>query len=174
MSDDHAHIVRLLSERWVLALSTTNAAGPYTTPLFYAVDADGSAVGERGPRLLFVSDPETEHGRMLGDGPTLVSAAVYLESKDVAELRGVQLRGYVSRQRSLGATESSRLTSLYLRAHPVARAALESSSPPSLYVLEIGWAKLTDNRLGFGTHRRVPYAETMRSFTSSDGDDPQP
>ena len=111
---------------------------------------------------------------MVGDGPTLVSAAVYLESKDVAELRGVQLRGYVSRQRSLGATESSRLTSLYLRAHPVARAALESSSPPSLYVLEIGWAKLTDNRLGFGTHRRGPYAETMRSFTGSDGDDPQP
>lgn len=163
MSDDHAKIVRLLSERWVLALSTIGADGPYTTPLFYTVDAEETAADRHGPRLLFVSDPTTKHGHMLGEGPTLVSGATYLESRDISELRGVQLRGYVSHQRLFCASETSRLTSLYLRAHPVARAALESTSPPSLYVLEVTWAKLTDNRLGFGTHRTVAYPYSKRS-----------
>jgi uncharacterized protein YhbP (UPF0306 family) len=142
----------------VLALSTVDAAGSYTTPLFYAVDSEPSAAGDRGPRLIFVSDPATAHGRMLGEGPTTVSATTYLESRDIAELRGVQLRGFVTHQRLLGTSETSRLTSLYVRAHPIARGPLDSASPPALYALEICWAKLTDNRLGFGTHRTVTYA----------------
>lgn len=158
MSDDHAQIVSLLSERWVLALSTVDGAGTYTTPLFYAVDSEPSAAGDRGPRLIFVSDPVTTHGEMLGEGPTPVSATTYLESRDIAELRGVQLRGFVTHQRLLGAAETSRLTSQYLHAHPIARAPLESVSPPAVYALDICWAKLTDNRRGFGTHRTVTYA----------------
>lgn len=158
MSDDHAHLVRLLSERWVLALSTVAPEGPYTTPLYYALDAEGSVANGRGPRLLFVSDPETNHGRMLGDGPTRVSAATYLESREVSELRGVQLRGEASRLRPGDSEALARARALYLDAHPVARPAFDSSSPPALYVVEIFWAKLTDNRLGFGTHRVVSYA----------------
>ena len=157
MSDDHAQIVSLLSERWVLALSTVDTAGTYTTPLFYAVDAEHSAAGDQGPRLIFVSDPATAHGRMLGTGPTRASATTYLESRDIAELRGVQMRGFVTHQQILGSDETSRLRSLYLQVHPVARAPLESASPPAVYALDISWAKLTDNRLGFGTHRTVIY-----------------
>lgn len=138
----------VLRERWVLTLATSppHAPGeppvPYATPLFYAV-ADPADAG-RGPRLVFASKPDSAHGSHLGAGPTLVAAGLYLESEAVAELRGVQLRGEVV----LGAGPAERAA--YLARHPGAEPLLRPGSRERLYVLTITWAKLTDNRRGFG------------------------
>lgn len=144
--------MELLRERWVLTLATLpppNAADPrslvpYPTPLFYAVaDLPGP------PRLVFASRPDSTHGRHLGGGPTAVAAALYLESESVAELRGVQLRGEVVRIPA-DAPDATALRSAYLGRHPAAEPLLRPGAREELYVLAVTWAKLTDNRRGFG------------------------
>ncbi len=147
-TQDVSPLMSVLRERWVLTLATSPPAAdgdptppvPYATPLFYAV---AGLVGG-GPRLVFASRPDSAHGRHLGAGPTAVAAALYLESEAVSELRGVQLRGEVV----LGAGAADRAA--YLGRHPAAEALLRPGSREQLYVLALTWAKLTDNRLGFG------------------------
>ncbi len=135
--------MNVLRERWVLTLATLPPGErvPYATPLFYAVAV------HTGPHLVFASDPLSAHGRHLGDGPTAVAAALYLESDAVAELRGVQLRGEV---RPLGPGDAA-LRDAYLERHAGAAAMLSRpGARERLYGLAVRWAKLTDNRLGFG------------------------
>ncbi len=150
--------MNLLRERWVLTLATSPrpdpadpadplAAVPYPTPLFYAVaDLPGP------PVLVFASRPDSTHGRHLGDGPTAVAAGLYLESESVAELRGVQLRGEVVRvaTAATAATLLPVLRAAYVGRHPAAEALLRPGARDELYVLAVTWAKLTDNRRGFG------------------------
>lgn len=142
----------LLRERWVLTLATIAPGEPlYTTPLFYAVAPDRHA----GPQLVFASRPESTHGRHLGEGPTAVAAALYLESHDIAELRGVQLRGFVVPT----ATAASLAT--YLERHPGAEPLLRAGARERLYALTVTWAKLTDNRLGFGYKREWTFVASQ-------------
>lgn len=153
---DVSPLMTVLRERWVLTLATsprpadphTPAGVPYPTPLFYAV-ADAGVAGE-GPRLVFASRPDSAHGRHLGEGPTAVAAGLYCESETVGELRGVQLQGEVSPLERLPAPAAAELRAIYLGRHPVAAAHLKPGARDRLYALAVTWAKLTDNRLGFG------------------------
>jgi len=155
------HVVSVLSERWVLTLATHDPTAPevpYPTPLFYALVESPVALGSRGPCLVFVSASTTRHAAQLGAGPTPAAAATYLETTNVAELRGAQLRGQVWRADTLnarvggGGTLAAELRRAYVERHPVARAALEGETPPSSYLFVVSWAKLTDNRVGLGHH----------------------
>ncbi len=151
---DVSPLIKVLQERWVLTLATSPrpdpaepaAHVPYPTPLFYAV-ADLPDLS--GPWLVFASKPESTHGRHLGDGPTAVAAAVYLETESVGELRGVQLRGEVVRV-TAEAPAAAGLRAAYLGRHPAAEALLTPGAREQLYALRLTWAKLTDNRRGFG------------------------
>lgn len=139
--------MRLLQERWVFALATRDDDDglPYATPLFYAAAA---LPGSPAPVLVFASRPDTRHGRAIGDGPTAVAAAIYLETEVLGEVRGVQLRGEVVVCTGLHADAAASLRAAYLERHPVAAAHLGERD--RLYALAITWAKLTDNRIGFG------------------------
>jgi uncharacterized protein YhbP (UPF0306 family) len=154
----------LLRERWVLTLATTipGEPTPYATPLFYAVTPP-QRPGE-GPRLLFASRPDSAHGRHLGEGPTTVAAALYLESLAIAELRGVQLRGEVV------PTAAAASLAAYLERHPGAEPLLRPGARERLYAFTVTWAKLTDNRLGFGYKREWSFA----SSSSGRDEDPPP
>jgi len=149
----------VLQERWVLTLATISslpsgppplsptddeAGAPYATPLFYAV-APGPA-----PALVFASNPDSAHGRHLGAGPTRCAAGLYLESEDVAGLRGVQLRGEAAVLERWPGDAPDRLRAAYLGRHPGAAALLRPGARERLYGLALTWAKLTDNRRGFG------------------------
>ena len=150
---DGEHLVSLLSERWVLALATLDADGAtYSTALYFALLHRADAGRGPGPQLVFLSSPSTAHGEHLGAGPTEVSASTYLETRAVGEIRGVQLRGVVVRGDTLDEGSRAAMRAAYLEAHPVARRALDAPVPPSLYLLSVRWAKLTDNRLGMGKH----------------------
>lgn len=163
--EDVSPLMTVLRERWVLTLATsprpadTHAPAdvPYPTPLFYAV-ADADVAG-RGPRLVFASKPDSTHGRHLGEGPTPVAAGLYLETEAVGELRGVQLRGLVSPLERLPADPAAELRAVYLGRHPAAAAALKPGSRERLYVLATTWAKLTDNRRGFGQKLEWRFAD---------------
>ncbi len=135
---------------------------PYPAPLYYALVEDTAALGltsahfgGAGPGLICLSDPATQHGRHLGQGPTPVAAAVYLETEAVAEIRGVQLRAVAWRhdalERQVPGTRDE-LAARYLARHPVAQKPLQSDKPPCLYLLVVDWAKVTDNRRAFGHH----------------------
>lgn len=140
-----------IAARWVLALATTppppEAPVPYPTPLFYA---PAPLVPGRPPILVFASRADTCHGRHLGEGPTPAAAAIYLESEVVGELRGVQLRGDVTVCTRLRGGLAEECRDAYIQRHPGAAARLGPDSPERLYGLALRWAKLTDNRLGFG------------------------
>jgi uncharacterized protein YhbP (UPF0306 family) len=139
--------MRLLQERWVFALATLDDDGlPYATPLFYAAVA--GLPGSDAPLVVFASRADTCHGRAIGDGPTAVAAALYLETEVLGEVRGLQLRGEVLVCSRLHADAAASLRAAYLERHPVAAAHLGERD--RLYALAITWAKLTDNRIGFG------------------------
>lgn len=139
--------MRFLQEHWVLALATLAPDDhlPYATPLFYAVAGLPACAA---PILVFASRADTSHGRALGEGPAAVAAAVYLETEAVGEVRGAQLRGDVVVCTRLRAEQQASLRAAYLERHPVAAAHLGERD--LLYALALTWAKLTDNRLGFG------------------------
>ncbi len=153
----------VLHERWVLTLATTapGEAAPHATPLFYAV-----VPGEHGegPRLIFASRPDTTHGRHLGEGPTTVAAGLYLESESIGELRGVQIRGEVVPVPLTSATAQA----AYLARHPGAAALLRPDARERLYALTVTWAKLTDNRLGFGYKQEWSFAAPARVDADED------
>jgi uncharacterized protein YhbP (UPF0306 family) len=149
--------MRVLSERWVLtlALADPDHRAPYPTPLFYALAEPDTIGAHPAPLAIFASDPASRHGELCGEGPSPAAAAVYLESEGADELRGAQLRGRVIREQRCRAEARAALRARYLERHPIAEGVL-AEGRHSLYVLQIAWAKLTDNRLGFGRH---PIAE---------------
>ncbi len=140
-------IVRFLKHHHVLALATVSDSGPWTAHCFYAYMPDHQA-------LVFTSDPDTRHGQNMLTNPE-VSAGIALETKVIGLIRGVQLSGtVVPLDRSVIPTKvgTSSLTapfsdcrSAYLKRFPFALAA-----KLDLWVLEIDYLKMTDNRLGFG------------------------
>lgn len=151
--DDVSPLMAVLQERWVLTLATLpradeppedEAAYPYATPLFYAVAPAAC------PTLVFASRPDTTHGRHLDAGPTRCAAGLYLESEDVSGLRGVQLRGLVAPVERFPEAAPEDLRAAYLERHPGAAALLRPGTRERLYGLAVTWAKLTDNRRGFG------------------------
>lgn len=152
--EDVSLLMEVLRERWVVALATTTPdRSPYATPLFYAV---ASLPPIAAPILVFASRAETCHGQAIGDGPATVAGAVYLETEDLGVLRGVQLRGDVAVCSRLRAEDHTALRIAYLARHPSAAPRLGPRD--QLYALAVTWAKLTDNRLGFGVRRTWTFA----------------
>ncbi len=148
-------ISRFLRRHHVLTLSSVSDAGAWTAHVFYAHMPDHDA-------LVFTTDPKTRHGREMLENP-LVSGGIVLETKVVGRIRGVQLTGMKeervknkeidkddeeerlkTRHSSLVTHHSSLIT--YLKRFPYAIAA-----KLDLWVLELDYVKMTDNRLGFGT-----------------------
>jgi uncharacterized protein YhbP (UPF0306 family) len=135
-------ILALLREHFVLSLATCGTTGSHSAPLYYVLDeVEGGA-----PSLVFTSDPGSLHCCQLEENPR-VSAAIHLETRDVEALRGVQLHG---RCRRMEGEEASRAQEIYVAAFPAAGALLKLRREMRFYRVEMDWAKLTDNRRGFG------------------------
>ena len=146
-------LMSILAERWVLSLALADArAGlPYSTPLFYAL-APPHTIGEHAcPLLISASAMDSHHGRLAGLEPTPASAGVYLETEDVPQLRGAQLRGDWVHESCWTEAGAAALRRIYLERHPGAEPVLISGHH-ALYALRVTWAKLTDNRVALGHH----------------------
>ena len=171
--------MRVLSERWVLtlALADPGAPGsevgaevqpPYPTPLFFAL-AEPHTIGRHAaPLLVFASDPDSHHGQLAGPGPTPAAAAVYLETMSVGQLSGAQLRGSLVREDRWTPLGAAGLRQRYVERHPVAEPML-AGGRHRLYALVVSWAKLTDNRLGFGVHPIARFDVTCGEVEQSRG-----
>lgn len=149
--------MQILGERWVLTLALADGGdAPYPTPLFYALAQPHSLGQHAAPLLLFASSATSYHARLAGIGPTAASAAVYLETEELGVLRGAQLRGALVREEAMSEPERAAARALYLARHRVAESVL-ASGQHHIFALIVSWAKLTDNRLGFGVHPELRF-----------------
>lgn len=128
-------IPRFLKKHHVLTLATVGADGfPHCANLFYAwLEAEQAFV--------FTSSLETKHASDALENPE-VAASVVLETRVVGNIQGVQLRGRMFRPEG-DSLQTARAR--YLRRFPYA-AAMELE----LWMLQVDWAKMSDNTLGFG------------------------
>jgi uncharacterized protein YhbP (UPF0306 family) len=129
----------LIGERTVLCLASSSRRGPWCAPLFFA-PIDG------GARLVFVTDPKSRHGRELAADPR-AAAAVWFETTDATQVRGVQLAGASSRH---SGRDERRARAAFLRRHPRAAPFLAKRPHERFFAFAVARAKVTDNRQGFG------------------------
>ena len=127
-------IAAFLSKHHVMTLSTCVDQQSWCANCFYAFNPDNMS-------LIFTSDFDTRHIRE-GLQNSFVAGNVVLETSVVGKIQGIQFTGRLI----LPQGEVAELAnSTYLKRFPFA--ALMSTN---LWVFRIEYAKMTDNRLGFG------------------------
>lgn len=113
--------------------------GPHAAPVYFAA-------GE-GLRLYFFSEPDSQHGQDLEHDPQ-AAAALFPETTGWQDIRGLQLRG-LARTVPLGA-EWEAAWGLYLEKFPFVSELKKVVARNTLYAFIPHWARLLDNRRGFG------------------------
>ena len=122
--------IHFLARHHVLNLSTCNNNTPYAASCFYAYDIENA-------RFIVASDANTRHMQEALENPK-VAGTVTLETKSVGLIQGMQFMGELKE----GGDEERRI---YYQCYPFARA-----MNPTIWQIIVNYAKLTDNRLGFG------------------------
>ena len=144
-----SELLAVLRETTSLTLATLDPDGsPRATPLYFALDSNQVSVGNLvWPfGLLFLSDPASPHCVNLARDER-AAAAVYPGETDWRSLRGVQMKGRAQR---LPGDQASDALASYRRRIPIAtdlEAVVEQSA---VYRFVPAWARLIDNRRGFG------------------------
>ena len=127
-------IIAFIKKHHVLTLATAAEGAPYCSNLFYTYLEEKNVFG-------FTSSENTRHAaEMKNDGR--VAGSVVLETEIVGKIQGLQFQGIVLKPEGelLKAARTA-----YLKRFPFA-----VFMDVELWVLELTFAKLTDNRLGFG------------------------
>jgi uncharacterized protein YhbP (UPF0306 family) len=127
-------IIRFFRKHHVLTIATTTGNEPWCANCFYVYL-------EKENALVFTTDIETRHGQEFIKNP-LVAGSVVLETMVIGKIRGIQFRGIVSEPNEK-MLQNAR--SAYLKRFPMA-ALMETR----LWVVDLTYIKMTDNRLGFG------------------------
>jgi uncharacterized protein len=127
-------IADFVKKHHVLTLATSYNGSPWVANCFYAYMEEENA-------LIFTSSPDTKHIRDLEEG-NRVAASIVLETSVVGKIQGIQLMGRLSEPEG---EMLKKAKIAYLKRFPFA-ALMETN----LWMLEIEYVKMTDNRLGFG------------------------
>jgi uncharacterized protein YhbP (UPF0306 family) len=135
MSLPEKRIVDLIKKHHVLTLATSFDNLPWCAHCFYTYL-------EEKNWLVFTSETSTKHVQDTLAQPE-VAGGIVLETMNVGKIRGIQLRG-IMRQPS--EKEGDQVKTAYLKRFPFA----VLMNIKSLWILEINYIKMTDNRLGFG------------------------
>ena len=134
MSNMPKAFISFIKEHHVMTLATCHDDEPYCCSLFYAYMEDEGC-------FVFSSESTTKHVRDLSHN-MFAAACIALETEAIGKIQGVQIQGLVYRPKDSMAKAARKA---YMRRFPYA-ALLDTT----FWVLEPTWAKLTDNRLGFG------------------------
>ncbi len=134
---DHQAILDFLQAHQTLTLATVGPDGaPHAAALFYAYTED--------IHLIFLSDPDTQHARHIGDGAP-VAVTIQADGQDWRRITGLQMHGMAS-------PVGERARSIYLARFPfVARTETLVQALKKVHFYEIvpTWVRLIDNRFGF-------------------------
>ena len=127
-------ITRFLRKHHVLTIATCVNGEPWCANCFYVFLPGRNAI-------VFTTNHDTRHGRefLLN---SLVAGSVVLETKIIGKIRGIQFQGRISEPVGDLLAEAEKA---YLKRFPVAML-METN----LWIVELTYIKMTDNRLGFG------------------------
>ena len=129
-----SRIIRFFRKHHVLTVATSVNNEPWCASCFYVYIENKNA-------LVFTSDTGTRHASEFLKNK-LVAGSVVLETQIIGKIRGIQFQGTVSEPEG----ELAEITeSAYLKRFPVAML-METR----LWIINLTYIKLTDNRLGFG------------------------
>lgn len=128
-------IVEFITEHHVLTLATAQNNTPWCANCFYVYDAQENA-------FIFSSDTQTRHA-IEASANAIVSGSIVLETEVIGKIQGLQFSGVMS---ICEQPYKKRANRIYLSRFPYA-----ILKKTTLWKLHITFAKLTDNRLGFGT-----------------------
>lgn len=127
-------ITGFIKDHHVLTIASSVDDIPWTANCFYVFMEDINC-------FVFTSDDDTRHGKEFAVN-SRVAGSVVLETDVIGKIRGLQFEGIVSKP---DAQLHKRARKAYLKRFPVAML-----MKTELWVVELHYAKLTDNRLGFG------------------------
>ena len=135
MSDTpEKRVVDFIKEHHVLTLATSVGNQPYCANCFYSYLEDDNI-------LVFSSDEGTRHIDDVREN-NLVAASIVLETKTIGKIQGAQIMGKLI---EADGDLLKKVKKAYLRRFPYA--ILKSTK---LWVFDVSYIKMTDNRLGFG------------------------
>jgi uncharacterized protein YhbP (UPF0306 family) len=123
-----------------MTLSTQGSDGPWAAAVFYV---------ENGDSLVFLSSPNSRHGRNLAQDPRC-AATIHSETDDWNCIQGIQIEGSVS---ELDGEERAHAQQRYGERFPFAR---PIGAPPAivLALLRVRWYRLVIVRLYFVDNQR--------------------
>ena len=127
-------IVEFISEHHLLTLATSKDNVAYCCNVFYVFNQENNS-------FICSSDTKTKHAQDFIANPN-VAGTIALETKEISKIQGVQLLGEIQ---ELKGEELKMAKEQYVKAYPYARL-METH----LWEMELTFAKMTHNRLGFG------------------------
>ncbi len=127
-------IISFIKEHHVLTLATSVNNIPYCANCFYVYL-------EEENMFVFTSDNETKHVQdaLINN---LVGGSVVLETSTVGKIQGIQFNGSMYLPEGKLKKKANRS---YMKKYPFAKL-----MKTQLWLLDLDFVKLTDNRLGFG------------------------
>ncbi len=134
MNKPDTKITDFIKKHHVLTLATFSENKPYCANCFYVYSEDENA-------FIFTSDNDTKHIKDVLKNNN-VAGSVVLETTVVGKIQGIQFTGKMFLpEKDL----KKKANKLYIKKYPFAKL-----MNTQLWVLNIDFIKLTDNRLGFG------------------------
>ena len=127
-------MVAFLKKHHVMTLSTCVDQQPWCANCFYAFS-------EEKMSLIFTSDFETRHIKEIIQN-SRVAGSIVLETSVIGKIQGIQFSGDLF---LVNGNEAKQTITVYLKRFPFA-----TLMNTTLWELRIDYAKMTDNRLGFG------------------------
>ena len=134
MNHPGKRIVDFINEHHVLTLATSVENNPWCANCFYVWLEDENC-------FVFTSDDETKHVQDVAANQK-VAGSVVLETSTVGKIRGIQFRGTMKIPEN---ELASKAKMAYLKRFPFA-----ILMKTSLWIVQVNYIKMTDNRLGFG------------------------
>jgi|YNPMSStandDraft_1061717.scaffolds.fasta_scaffold00450_12 hypothetical protein len=128
------NIRQFIKKHHVFNLAVFNENEVWTASCFYAYWEDKNA-------LIFLSDEDTKHSQMMIINPN-VAGTITLETRIVGKIQGLQFKGTVEKADNEILSISKKI---YYKRFPYAL-----GTQSTFWILFVQYAKLTDNKLGFG------------------------
>lgn len=127
-------IVKFIKKHHVLTLATSKENSPWCANCFYVYL-------ENENWLIFTSDHDTRHIQDTFQ-QSVVAGSIVLETNVIGKIRGIQFAGKIFEPT---AEQNGKVKKAYLTRFPVAML-METT----LWIVELTYIKMPDNRLGFG------------------------
>lgn len=127
-------IVDFIHEHHVLTLATVVENNPWCANCFYVYLEEENC-------FVFTSDDKTKHVQDVFTNAN-VAGSIVLETKTVGKIQGIQFRGTMEKPDT---SIKGKAKKAYLKKFPYA-----VLMKTSLWVVNLNFIKMTDNRLGFG------------------------